>query len=278
MKRIEAMRKLILASSLLLLQMLLIQSSQAALFDDTEARKKIWELQSQMQTQNQATQTTIKALDQRINAIEAVVKGPGLADMLNQLEQLKQEVARLKGEQEVVSHNIDATQQRQKDLYGDTDSRLRKLETSGAPTAASTVVATPELIVAPVLSGDVQALEAANTLSQAAKHKEAFDAYDKFLKEFPNSNLAPEAQYGLGYSQFSLKNYKAAIATQQKLLEAHPENVKAADAMFNMANSQIQLGQVDNAKKTLRELINKHPSNLVIPSAQKRLKVLEAIK
>ncbi len=272
------MKKLILASSLLFLQVLLVQPSQAALFDDTEARKKIWELQSQMQTQDQVTQATIKALDQRIAAVEAVIKGPGLADMLNQIEQLKQEIASLKGEQEVVSHHIDATQQRQKDLYGDTDSRLRKLETSGAPVVVPIVVTAPEPVVVLVVPSDMQALEAANNLSQAAKHKEAFDAYDKLLKEFPNSNLAPEALFGLGYSQFSLKNYKAAIATQQKLLEAHPESAKAADAMFNMANSQIQLGQVDNAKKTLRDLMNKHPASLVIPSAQKRLKALEAIK
>lgn len=267
------MKKLILASSVLFFQALFSQQSQAALFDDTEARKKIWELQSQMQTQNQATQTAIKSLDQRITAIEAVVKGPGLADMLNQIEQLKQEVARLKGEQEVVSHNIDATQQRQKDLYGDTDGRLRKLEEAAKPVAVAPVATVAE----PVASVDIQALEAANALSQATKHKEAFDAYDKFLKDFPGSNLTSDAQYGLGYSQFALKNYKAAIATQQKLLDTHSDSAKAPDAMLNMANSQTQLGQVVNAKKTLRDLINKYPTSAVIPNAQKRLKALEAI-
>ncbi len=268
------MKKLILASSLLFLQMLFIQLSHAALFDDTEARKKIWDLQTQMQTQNQATQATIKALDQRITAIEAVVKGPGLADMQNQIEQLKQEVARLKGEQELASHNIDTTQQRQKDLYTDTDARLRKIEdaATAAPVAAQTATA------APTVGADAQALEAADSLSQAAKHKEAFEAYDKFLKDFPNSNLVGDAQYGLGYSQFALKNYKASIATQQKLLDAHPESAKAPDAMLNMANSQIQLAQVNNAKKTLRDLISKYPNSAVIQSAQKRLKALEAIK
>jgi TolA-binding protein len=50
------------------------------------------------------------------------------------------------------------------------------------------------------------------------------------------------------------------------------------DAKFNMANSQIQLGQVTSAKKTLRDLIAKHPDAAVTPSAQKRLKALEAIK
>jgi TolA-binding protein len=58
----------------------------------------------------------------------------------------------------------------------------------------------------------------------------------------------------------------------------HPDSAKVPDAMFNMANSQIQLGQVTNAKKTLRDLIAKFPDATVTPSAQKRLKALEAIK
>jgi TolA-binding protein len=82
----------------------------------------------------------------------------------------------------------------------------------------------------------------------------------------------------MGYSQFALKNYKSSIATQQKLLDQHAESDRAPDAMYNMANSQIQLGQVTNAKKTLRDLIAKYPAAEVIPSAQKRLKALEALK
>ena len=268
------MKKLILAGSFVIFQTLFSQLSQAALFDDTEARKKIWELQSQMQTQNQVTQAEIKAMDQRITAIEAVMKGPGLADMQNQIEQLKQEVARLKGEQEVASHNIEMTQQRQKDLYTDTDVRLRKIEEVATATPAAAQVNN----AAPAAGVDAQALEAANSLSQAAKHKEAFEAYNKFLKDFPSSNLLADAEYGLGYSQYALKNYKAAIATQQKLLDAHPDSSKSPEAMLNIANSQIQLAQVANAKKTLRDLINKYPNSVVIANAQKRLKALEAIK
>ncbi len=267
------MKKLILATSFLFFQTLFSQLSHAALFDDNEARKKILELQTQIQTQNQTTQAAIQSLDQRITAVEAVVKGPGLADMQNQIEQLKQEIARLKGEQEVVSHNIDTTQQRQKDLYTDTDTRLRKIEE-----ATATPVAAQATTSVAATGVDVQALEAANSLSQAARHKEAFEAYDKFLKDFPSSNLISDAIYGLGYSQFALKNYKAAIATQQKLLDTYTDSAKAPDAMLNMANSQIQLAQVANAKKTLRDLISKYPNSAVIPSAQKRLKALEAIK
>jgi tol-pal system protein YbgF len=111
-----------------------------------------------------------------------------------------------------------------------------------------------------------------------AKYKDAFNAYDKFLKDYPNSAYAPDALYGLGYAQFALKNYKSSMATQQKLLDAHPDSPRAADALFNIANSQFQLGMVPAAKKTLRDLLAKYPNSEVIPAAQKRLKALDAIK
>jgi tol-pal system protein YbgF len=283
------MKKLVLASLLLTAQLFTL-NSHAALFDDKEARKKIVEIEATMNSQYQATQTELlglkksqQALEQRVTAIEAITKGQGLMDMQNQIETLKQEMSRLKGELEVANHNVESTQQRQKDLYGDTDTRLRKLEGAATPTPAApeTVapVPTAATLTAPAKnSQEYQLLELANGLSKETKYRDAFNAYDKFLKDYPNSPLAAEATYGLGFSQFALKNYKSSIATQQKVLDLHPESPKVPEAMMNMANSQIQLGLVPSAKKTLRDLIAKFPNNDVTPIAQKRLKALEAIK
>lgn len=276
------MKKLILASVILTAQ-LFSACSHAALFDDTEARKKILELEKNMQSQNQSTQASLaelkkhqQDLEQRLGSLETIAKN-GLVDMQTQVESLKQEVSRLRGELELAAHNLDTTQQRQKDLYADTDARLRKLET--VPVAASPATTdAPTTVAADKTSQEQQQLEQANSLLKESKHKEAFNAYDKFLKEYPNSTYAAEAKYGLGYSQFALKNYKSAIATQQKLLDMHPDSPKVPDAMLNMANSQIQLGLVPAAKKTLRDLIAKFPNSEATPTAQKRLKALEAIK
>ncbi|MGB2832433.1 MAG: tol-pal system protein YbgF [Methylotenera sp.] len=283
-------KKLNLASFFLLLQ-LFAMHGHAALFDDKEARKKILELETTMNAHHQTTQSELaslkknqQALEQRVVAIEAITKGQVLGDMQSQIETLNQEVARLKGELEVANHNVEATQQRQKDLYGDTDTRLRKLEGGATPAAsatpdATTAAATPAAAATPTKNTqEYQLLELANGLSKEAKHKDAFNAYDKFLKDYPNSPLVADAKYGLGYTQFALRNYKSAIATQQKLIDLHPESPKVPDAMFNMANSQIQLGQVSSAKKTLRDLIAKFPNSEVTPAAQKRLKALEAIR
>ncbi len=262
----------------------------AALFDDKEARKKILDLESTVQTQNQTTQKSLDDLKKNQQALEAIVKGQGLADMLNQLEAMNQEIARLKGELEVANHTIEALQQRQKDLYADTDTRLRKLE--GALIEASQAEAkTEEKTTASVTeenaastnsvaqnTQELQALEAANTLSKEAKHKEAFAAYDKFIKDFPTSALVADATYGLGFSQYSLKNYKSAIATQQKLIDAYPNSNKVPEALMNMGNSQVQLGMVAAAKKSYKMLIEKFPNHALVPTAQKRLKLMEGIK
>lgn len=301
------MKKLILASLLIVTAGFAAQG-HAALFDDKEARKKILELEATTTTQHQAAQADLAALkktqqviEQRLAEIEAITKGQGLLDMQNQIEGLKQEVAKLKGELELASHNVNLTQQRQKDLYGDADARLRKLEqgqpganASANPNPVAAAEAPPANVAAPVSpvaaapvastpepaknSQEYQLLELAHGLAKEAKYKDAFNAYDKFLKDYPNSAYAADAMYGLGYAQFALKNYKSAMATQQKLLDAHPDSPRAADALFNMANSQFQLGMVPAAKKTLRDLLAKYPNSEVIPAAQKRLKALDAIK
>jgi len=280
------MRFLILASICLLT---LSQVAQAALFDDEGARKKIVELQQQIQVQDQTLAELKKsqqAMEERIASMEAVVKGQGLTDLLSQIQQLNAELRNVKGQLEVATHDIEATQQRQKDLYGDTDNRLRKLEggTVAAPDAnpspapGSATISTDN---PPPAAKDIEGIkdfEAAQALSRSGKHREAFEAYDKFLQTYPNSSRLSEAQYALGYSQFSLKNYKAAIATQQKLLQQFPDSPKAPDAMFNVANSQIQLADIEGAKKTLRSLLAQYPNSEVAPSAKKRLAVLDAIK
>jgi tol-pal system protein YbgF len=275
-----------------------LSPAHAALFDDKEARKKILDLESTVQTQNQTTQKSIEELKKNQQSLEAVIKGQGLADMLNQLEAMNQEIARLKGELEVANHTIEALQQRQKDLYADTDTRVRKLETAlieasqteskteekGAASvteenaAPTNVAGTHENPAATQNTQELQALEAANALSKAAKHKEAFAAYDKFIKDFPTSAFVADATYGLGYSQYSLKNYKSAVSTQQKLVDTYPNSNKVPEALMNMGNSQVQLGLVAAAKKTYRSLIEKFPSHALVPTAQKRLKLMEGIK
>ncbi len=263
------MRFLVLGSVLLLA----LSQNAHAFLEDKEARKKITENQTQNQTAFDELRKNQQALEERVAAIEAIVKGRGLLDLLSQVEQLNQELSRVKGELEVATHNIANTQQRQRDLYADTDTRLRQLEG-----AASQAPAGDEAAESEVSAEEAAEFDAAMALVKASRHREAFDALNKYIQAHPASPRLPDAQYALGYAQFSLKNYKAAIATQEKLIQQFPDHAKAPDAMFNIANSQIQLSDVEGAKKTLRILLGQYPKSAVAPNAQQRLKVLESIK
>jgi tol-pal system protein YbgF len=287
------MRSLILSAVCLLLS-----QPAFALFEDDAARAKIIEMQQQMKSQNQTTQATLdelkktqQTLEQRLASIETMIKGQGQVDLLGQIRQLNDELRNVKGQLEVATHNIEANQQRQRDLYTDVDGRLRKLEggalsaAPGAPQNGSVypgAVSAPgngaSVPSAPAASTEAGDFEAAQALFSAGKYREAFGAYEKFLQAYPNSEHVPFAQYALGYSQFSLKNYKASIATQQKLIKQYPDHAKIPDAMFNMANSQIQLADIDGAKKTLRTLLSRYPQSNVAPNAKRRLEVLDSIK
>jgi tol-pal system protein YbgF len=283
------MRKLILISVYLLS---VSQFAQAALFDDKEARQQIVDLQQKTDAQNQSMQTALEALkksqqalEQRILSIENVIKSQGLMDLLSQIDRLNEELNKVKGDLEVAQHHIEVSQQRQKDLYADTDGRLRKLEGGTVAVAnpateskeSSAQLSNPSATPAEA-SAELKAFDNAQTLLQANKFKEAFDAFDKFIQSYANSKLVPNAQYGLGYAQFSLKNYKAAIATQQKLIAQFPDSPKLPDAKFNIANCQIQLSDIEGAKKSLRDLIAQHPSSELLPNAKRRLAILESIK
>ena len=96
-------------------------SARAALFDDDEARKRI-EATSQRLTQVQ------KQLDDRITALETQLKSQGLVELFSQVEQLKADVSKLRGQIEVLVYEQEQQQKRQRDLYVDLDSRMRKLE------------------------------------------------------------------------------------------------------------------------------------------------------
>ena len=139
------MRSWFLAFSLLAVAL----PAHAAFFSDDEARQKIAEVQqqvTQLQAQNQALQAKLdeelkqrQAVETRVGALESQLKSQGLVDLLNQIDRLNGEISKLKGQLEVMSHDIEVTQKRQRDLYTDLDGRLRKLE--GGPSASA--VTTP---------------------------------------------------------------------------------------------------------------------------------------
>ena len=253
----------------IVLACLFVSPLHAALFEDTEARKKLQEMQLKE-----------SELETRIISLEAVIKSGSLNDMLNQIELIKRDVAKLRGDIETLRHLNETIEQRQKDLYQDLDGRIRKMDEKSSESVAASPKKVAETPASPEIKvpSDQEVLDQANQLLDDMKYKEAFQAFTELIKQFPNSAILPEAKYGLANSQFSLKNYKASMGTYQKLLDQHPEFEKNPEVLLGLANAQIQLSLIPEAKKSLKDLVKKYPKSDVLQNAQKRLKVLESIK
>lgn len=109
---------------------------------------------------------------------------------------------------------------------------------------------------------------------RAAEYAAAISGFKGFLKAYPDSALAPNAQYWIGYSHYALKEYKSALAHQQKLVVAYPGSAKVPDALLNVAANQIALDQLEAGMKTLEELVARHPGTNAAKLASRRLAAL----
>lgn len=229
--------------------------SFAGIFDDEEARKKI-DLQ----------QKRLDDLDSKLTNLEATLKGQALLDLMSQIENLRVELNKLRGQLELQTYQIETLQKRQKDLYVDLDERLRRFESSGSVTATGSS-ATPAADPA----AENKTYETAFNFFRTGNYSSAITSFQEFIKSYPSSALAASAQYWIGNAYYATRDYKSAVTAQQKLLSSYPESSKVPDALLNIASSQLELGEKASAKKTLEEIIAKHPASDAADKAKRRL-------
>ncbi|WP_035054735.1 tol-pal system protein YbgF [Andreprevotia chitinilytica] len=224
--------------------------AHAGLFDDKEARQQIDDLRTQVTQQAQEIQQ-LQAGNRKV------------LDLVNQIEQLKQDNANLRGQLEVLQFNLDESTKRQKDLYVDIDTRVRKIEEARQEHAQAQEAAAQQ--------SEAQALEAAVNLSRASKHKDAVAALRQFIGNYPDSVNTPAAQYWLGSSLTALKDFKGANAAYGAIISKYPQDPIAPDALFGLAVVANLQKDKKTSKQYLLQLIEKYPQSEKAATAKKAL-------
>ncbi|HEX8788871.1 MAG TPA: tol-pal system protein YbgF [Telluria sp.] len=230
--------------------------ASAGILDDDEARRAILDLRAKLDT-----------LSRDVNArLDTKADKSSTLDILNQHDQTMQEIARLRGQVEVLANEIATAQKNQKDLYADLDARVKKLEPRQETVDGQTVE---------VMPGEKQTYDKAMDVFKSGDYKGAAAALQDFVHRFPDSAYAANAQYWLGNAYYAQKDYKGAIAAQQAVVENYGSSPKAADAMLNIASSYTELKDKKAAKKTLQQLVSKFPDSSAAQAAKDRLAALK---
>ena len=258
--------------AVLLLAAQLAAPARAALFDDDEARRRIEELKTRVDLIE-------RSLAQRVEALEA--KSAGLADLFRDVEQIKSDIAKLRGQYEVLTYELEQAQKRQRDLYLDLDSRVRRLEggpgapgspaNPAVPPPAGDSGAAPGPVAAADPAAEQKGYDAALESFKSGNFGAAVASFQSFIRAYPKSPLAPSAMYWAGNAQYAQREFRAAIATQRQLIATYPDSQKLPDALLNIASCQVELGELPAAKRTLEEVVAKYPTSEAATKARQRL-------
>lgn len=226
--------------------------AHAQLFSDDEARRAILDIRARLNNMQ--------------NEINAKADKTNNLDLNTQNEQLRQEIARLRGQVEVLTNELANTQKRQKDFYVDLDARIRKLEPQEVTVDGKQFT---------VEHAEQKAYDAALAYFKAGDYRNAGTAFNEFVRRYPQSGLAPSAQYWLGNTYYAQRDYRNAIDAQQVVVKNYPDSPKVADALLNIASGYMELKDRPAAKKTLEALIAQHPNAPAAETAKERLAALK---
>ena len=222
--------------------------AQAGLFDDDEARNRIEQLRVEVTDLNKRADTVNR------NQI----------DFANQVETIKTDIAKLRGQIEVLTYELEAAQKRQKDFYVDLDNRLRKIEQPPADTKAEAPKADPAL--------ETRDYEAALAGLKGSKFKEAGASFLAFIKTYPNSSLAASAHYWGGYAHAQAKDHAVAAELFGKFAATWPNDERAPSALESRVASLETGRDLKGAKATLEQLAERYPNSEAGKRAKLRLK------
>jgi tol-pal system protein YbgF len=206
-----------------------------------------------------AREQRLQALEARLDEVARKVEDLALAPQGEALMRLEAEVRGLRGEVERLRYDVDAADQRSRELYQDLDGRLARLEGAGAARQP----AAPE--------EEEAAYTAVFEQLRARKYDESIAGFRSLLARWPQGRFAANARYWLGEAHYAKKEYAAALESFRALLAQFPDSPKAPDALFKVGVCQADQQQRADARATWQKVITQYPNSQAAGLARERL-------
>ncbi len=124
------------------------------------------------------------------------------------------------------------------------------------------------------LLSEQQAYREAFELLKNGHYGRATRAFRAFVVQYPESELAGNAQYWLGESLYVEREFAKAMEEFKRVLSQYPESPKLTHAMLKIGFIYSELGQLGEARKVLTEISQSYPDSTVASLALRRLKRL----
>jgi len=118
--------------------------------------------------------------------------------------------------------------------------------------------------------------EEALKLLERKDYRTAIARFRDFLKKYPNSEYADNAQYWIGESYYAMREFDQAILEFDAVRQKYPKGDKVPAALLKLAFAFAELGDKVDARLILQELINRYPQSPEAAKAKEKLKALQS--
>ncbi|MBT8767584.1 tol-pal system protein YbgF [Metapseudomonas boanensis] len=208
-------------------------------------------------------------------------------ELFMQLQQMQEEISRLRGMLEEQQYEIQRMKQENLERYQDLDRRLSGGAAAGAPATLSTPPAgapaagsapSPQQPAASAEPGDPAKeklyYDAAFDLIKTKDFDKASQAFNAFLRKYPNSQYAGNAQYWLGEVNLAKGDLPGASQAFARVGQAYPQHPKVPDSLYKLADVEQRMGNTTKARTILQQVVAQYPGSSAAQLAQRDLQRL----
>ncbi len=117
--------------------------------------------------------------------------------------------------------------------------------------------------------------QAAKQAFDAADYKSAREQFEAFLKKYPKSQNADNAQFWIGETYYREKLYDKAILEYQKVLENYPKGNKVQASLLKQGLAFLNLGDKPTSRLILKDLVKRYPQSSEAKVASEKLKDID---
>ncbi len=254
--------------------LLILSFNTHAFLEDEEAREKINDLQNQL---NSLRSETLSSLEAKVTDLQQILQGGSLQQFNSKINEIFDDIAKIRGDVEVLQFNFESFEDRQKINYQDIENRFSRIEEEleslknnsqnkeellKETTESNQALEVQENPVTSIesIQGDI-AQELESTEQQGVNgNVETGKDLPPLIDEEQELNMFNDAE-GLMRST----KYKEAFELFDRFVTTYPKSQRLVEAKKNIGYIQFALKNYKASLNTYDKLIANHPSHELMP-------------
>ena len=208
------------------------------------------------------TNVRLDKLQGNVGIIDNKISDQKMIDILNKLDSLQSQIDELNGKISTISHDQKTFESTQDQLYQSLEQQIQALDPTNNQNESTADVSPKKSSSAPaVVASGGNELKSALKKIKSRNFPQAIKDLKNIISTSQDAGTIQNASYYLTITYAANNQFSDAIITGQKYAKEYPDSQNAPDALRTVYISQQQLGMKKSAAKTSVLIKEKYPNS-----------------